>query len=235
MRNKVISLFGVVVMSLALSACSDESLEKDGGIVDATQDGVAADMTGDMTTDGSPPPAEYKFVKIEDLSTVTGAQDGADIDAVELQKSGTSSWAASAVSCKLPDGSDCTNPDKAVGASDAFCTNPTTQCFSNVEVPTDDPLTIPPYASLGGDDGTTKGTLIVQMSDKIENGDTLTIYELGNCDVSAQCSVTKTNKATPESIKVSVGTTASGPWTEVLAASDTLKHPMVEITISGLL
>jgi len=133
-----ISLFCVVAMSL--SACGDEGTAKDGGppgeaILDSrVPDTLAPDGP---PGDGSVPPAEYKFVKIEDLSTVTGAQDGADIDAVELKKTGGSTWVASVVSCKLPDNTDCANPSKVVGASDAFCSGGFTQCFSNVELPTE--------------------------------------------------------------------------------------------------
>jgi len=233
--RRLFSLFLVFALSLTLAACGEDDTTLDGTVsADTSTDGVAPDTTvPDMATDGMAPPAEYKFVKIEDLATVTGAQDGADIDAVELDKSGTSTWAASVESCTLPDGSNCANPDQAIGASDAFCTD-LTKCFSNYELPTDDPATLPPYTSLGGFDGTTSGTLVVQMSDKIENGDKLNVYEVGNCDISEACSVTTTVAASAESVKVSVGTSATGPWVEVLAASDTANHPKVEITISGL-
>lgn len=227
----------LIVGLLSLAACGEESTGTDGIITaDTSTDGVPPPDTGtpDMATDGTVPPAEYKFVKIEDLATLTSQyQDGADIDAVELDKSGTSTWAASVASCTLPDGSNCENSDKATGASDAFCTD-LTKCFSNVESPTDDPTTIPPYTSLGGNDGTTSGTLVVQMSDKIENGDKLNIYEVGNCAIATTCTDTSSTQATPESIKVSVGTSATGPWVEVLASSDTTNHPKVEITVSGL-
>jgi hypothetical protein len=237
--RRLFSLFLVFALSLTLAACGEDDTTLDGTVTaDTSTDGVAPDVgVPDMATDGTAPPAEYKFVKIEDLATVTGAQDGADIDAVELDKAGTSTWAASVASCTLPDGTDCKNSDKATGQADAFCDATLadlTKCFSNVESPTDDPTTIPPYTSLGGNDGTTSGTLVLQMSDKIENGDKLNIYELGNCDIATTCTDTSTSQATPESIKVSVGTSATGPWVEVLASSDTTNHPKVEITISGL-
>lgn len=227
-KNKWISLLCVLCLSLAFVACGEEA-GTDGGPPpgEAILDGVA---TPDLPpVDGGPPPAEYKYVKIEDLSTVTGAQDGADIDAVELDKSGTSSWAASVVSCKLPDASDCANPDKSTGASDAFCTDPA-ECYSNYELPTDNPATLPPYVALGG----TGGTLILMMTDKIENGDTLNVYEVGNCAVSEACGVASSTNASPESVKVSVATSDAGPWIELLAASDTNDHPKVTITVSGL-
>ena len=239
--RRLVSLLFVAALSLSLAACGEDDTTLDGTTTgDLTTDGVAAPDTGvpDMATDGAVPPAEYKFVKIEDLATLTSQyQDGADIDAVELDKSGTSTWAASVESCTLPDGSNCESSDKATGQADAFCDATLadlTKCFSNVESPTDDPATIPPYTSLGGNDGTTSGTLVLQMSDKIENGDKLNIYELGNCDIATTCTDTSTSQATPESIKVSVGTSATGPWIEVLASSDTANHPKVEITISGL-
>jgi hypothetical protein len=213
-----------------VAACGEDTDKNDGIIAgEGRLDGAVSDSA----TDGTTPPAEYKYVKIEDLATISGAQDGADIDAVELQKSGASSWAAAAESCTLPDGTTCENPDKAVGASDAFCTDPT-KCFSNVEVPTDDPATLPPYVSLGGFDGTTSGTLILSMSEKIENDDKLIVYEVGNCDVSEACGTGTPKTASPESVKVSVGKSATGPWVEVLAASETANHPKIEITVSGL-
>lgn len=223
-KSRWISLLCVFALSIAVAACGEEGTDLDGYI---TEDGTPP--PADTSVDGAPPPEEYKYVKIEDLSTVTGAQDGADIDAVELQKNGASSWAQSSVSCTLPDSSNCANPDKATGESDAFCTDPT-KCYSNFELPNDDPATLPPYTSLGG----TGGVQILMMADKIENDDKLVIYEVGNCDVSEACEVASTVQASPESIKVSVGTSDAGPWVVLLEASDTANHPKVEITVSGL-
>jgi hypothetical protein len=232
MRKTGWIVFLCLVVAVA-AACSETSEDLDGYVPAGDTGWLDGYVPADSGADGTTPPAEYKYVKIEDLSSVSGAQDGADIDAVELQKTAGSSWAAAAESCTLPDGTACANPDQAVGASDAFCSDPT-KCFSNYELPTDDPATLPPYVALGGFDGTTSGTLIVSMSEKIENGDTLFVYEVGNCDVSEACTVASTTKASPESVKVSVGTSATGPWVEVLAASDTTKHPDIEIPISGL-
>jgi hypothetical protein len=138
------------------------------------------------------------------------------------------------VSCKLPDGSACKNSDKATGQTDAFCAADPKRCFSNVEVPTDDPATIPPYVSLGGQIGSTSGTLVLLMSEPIANGDQIIIIELGNCKVSAACTDATTANATAESVKVSVAASDAGPWTVVLASSDTTKHPDIDITVAGL-
>jgi len=227
-KTRWIALLSVVVLSLAVAACSDTTAD-DGYIPsEGTLDGEVADLP---ITDGPPPTKEYKYVMIEDLSSVTGAQDGADIDAVELMKSGatTSTWAQSAVSCKMPGDIDCANPAQAAGASDAFCTDPA-ECFSNFELPTDNPATLPPYVALGG----AGGKLILLMAEKIENGDTLTVYEVGNCAISEACGVTPTINASPESIWVKISETETGPWIEVLAQSDTANHPKIEITLSAL-
>ena len=224
--------WNIVLCSLAFAfaatACSDLTSGTDGKI----DIGGIHDMA---VTDGTTPPAPYMYVKIEDLHPVTGAQDGADIDAVELIKAGTttSTWASSVASCTYPDGTTCANANKATGPSDAFCTDPT-KCYSNYEEPTDDPATLPPYVSLGGLVGGVSGTLILQMASPIANGDQLIVYEVGNCTVSSACGVASTTNATAESVKVSVAKSATGPWTVVLAASDTTKHPDIDITIAGL-
>ncbi len=215
---------------LIAGSCSDNSDATDGSSSDFLGMDGGADATAN---DGSQTASSYLFVRIEDLSTVSGNQDGADIDAVELIKNGVSTWALTSELCVLPDGSSCENGAAATGESDAFCTE-ADRCISHLETPQDDPNTLITYSSLGGKGTDNPGYQVLKMSDKIENGDTLVVYEVGNCKVSATCDDTQTVNADAESIKVSVGTSSTGPWYEMLAGSDTTKHPKISITIADL-
>lgn len=225
----LVSAIGIVL----LAACGTTDEDADGGTQDTfvpEPDTGAADTTSPDTIE--PPVTEYRFLLIKDLSDGSAdGVDGADIDAVELQKADESSWVKSVSSCKLPDDTDCANTEGIVGASDAFCGDPVdlTRCFSNFE--TADPA---PYVSLGGTVGEASGTIVVEMTEPIAEGDTLIVYELGNCAISATCEDTETVNAAAESIAVSIGTTAEGPWVDILASSTTAEHPAVTIEVPAL-
>lgn len=215
---------------LLVGACEVTEEEADGGTyVDTFVPEPDLGVENDMTE--PPPLPEYRFVMITDLSDVSGGGDGADIDAIELQKADTSSWVHSVVACALPDATACDNADAIVGPSDAFCGDPVdlSRCFSNYELA--DPA---PYVALGGAVGEDAGAIVVEMVDPMEPGDSLVIYELGNCAISATCEDVDTVTAAAESFNVAIAETADGPWIEVLPASATEDHPAVTVTIPEL-
>lgn len=230
MLKRLWSIVACLGLSVALVAgCDTLEEDLDGGVY---PDGEVFEDMGPSPDTGVIPTAEYRFVKITDLSDGTAAgTDGADIDAIELQKTAESFWATSVASCAWYEGTACADETAVLGVSDAFCGDPIDygRCYSNY-----DSGEVPPYVALGGTVDTDSGELVVEMGGLIEEGDALVIYELGNCEVSSTCEDTSTVTAAPDSFSVSVGETATGPWVEILSASDTMDHPTVTVVVPAL-
>ncbi|MBO4349562.1 MAG: hypothetical protein J6A01_01265 [Proteobacteria bacterium] len=140
----------------------------------------------------------YRYILIEDLSTTcqktqTGfcAPDaGADIDAIVLRKGGSienRSYATAVVEFNRPDGvatnqgnSMAANPDKVLGAPDAFNNYPTPDgCYyySKDFAGDDTEKRQYTFVSLGG----LGGRIVVDMNVNIEPDDGLDILELSEC------------------------------------------------------
>jgi len=145
----------------------------------------------------------YSFVRIDDLTTEWEPFEhrGADIDAVVLEKpTGTISFAKEvegyAWGSGLVIGVE-KYPWVAEGPPDAYYTYPdVSSCIL------DDDTVI----SLGG----TSGMIIVEMASPVEPGDTLTVLEVGDCDLGGVTAISN-------SVWVGVSTRPDidGPWLHV--------------------
>lgn len=114
--------------------------------------------------------ADYRYVRIDDLSNATGGADpGADIDAVVLHKPDGSAHFGAAVTWYEPSQSvSADDSSEILGAPDAFYAWPDDVSVCNVGGG---------FVSLGG-----AGTIIVDIGVPIEAGDTLEVLEVGACD-----------------------------------------------------
>lgn len=170
---------------------------------------------------------EYKFVRVDDLSTVSATDQatredpGADIDAIVLKKAvgGTSHYAVSVLGYQRGDGQGAEkvkayDPEAALGAPDSFTSYPTDnkRCQYYVGDPADGKYS---FVSLAGKPtaGQKGGYLIVEMGGIIEVDDTLDVLELGGCTVHN----TKDGKETTaiaEEIQVSIAIASDevGDW-----------------------
>lgn len=194
---------GLVVGS---ASCGDEDLLGDdggAGDVGVGDTGATADQSGgtDAATE-----VVYRFVRIQDDDTApTGEDPGADIDAVGLVKTGEPQYASLVAACEVgPSGGVCTNEEGVLGAPEAFpglADDNLDECDA----------TSANFVSLGG----TGGSVVVEMPADIESGDTLLIYEVGNCAV-----VGAGNQARAEPITVSIGESESGPWEALTLSGD---------------
>lgn len=170
---------------------------------------------------------EYKFVRVDDLSTVkpedqaTREDPGADIDAIVLKKAvgGASHYAVKVLGYQRGDGQGAEkikayDPEAALDAPDSFTSYPTDnkRCQYFVGAPADGKYS---FVSLAGkpDSGKKGGYLIVEMGGVIEADDTLDVLELGGCTV-FNTKDGKESKAIAEEIQVSIAIAAeeTGDW-----------------------
>ena len=164
-----------------------------GGTQDASGDADGADAEGETLP--------YRYVKITDLSEEGSTETaGADIDAIELVKeSGESYWANQVERSDLPSSHSLVDVNEMLGINDAVSTDGST---CNVDTG---------YVSLGGD--LSFAVVSFESNAVLEPGDTIRVYEVGNCDFGA-------GTANAEEIRIQVGTTADGEiWSLVANAS----------------
>lgn len=213
-------LFAAV--GLTITAC-----EVDGdGDADGTTSGTSGnDATTSGVTDTSGGTSggtvlNYYFVRVNDQSTNTGnTNPGADIDAIGIVKPDGTRHYVSKVEQYSPVNVDdiaalSAIPDNIIGAPTAFA-DPT-----NVSPASDCSLEDQNFVALGG----VGGYIIVSFGDAhVENGDTLNVYEIGNC--------ANGGVADPVEVQVSVASNADGEWVTVFSA---LAGPLMSSTVSGL-
>lgn len=134
---------------------------------------------------------EYRFVRVDDLSAKSETPDGgADIDSITIFKQDGAVGYADEVKAYEHGGGngDALDTSQALGAPDAFYDYPDTDLCEVGDDTTDDM-----FLSLGG----LGGYLVVHMSETIEEGDTLEVLEVGDCDFGS-------GTAIPEDVEVSV-------------------------------
>lgn len=178
-------------------------------------------------------PKPYKYIKIDDLTTMSDIAEldsdgkvkrwksedpGADIDAIVLTKAGSGEpiYAESVQGYRRGDGDSSTDDrthafdsEAILHAPDSMDTYPSDTCKYYLGDPQDAATRKYPFVSLGGENG----WIIVEMGGNIEKGDHIDIIELGDCNLSNTQSGT-TNKAKAESMKVqvAVGDKTTSTW-----------------------
>ena len=211
---------------------------------------------------------KYVKIQDETPEVKTGYDPGADIDAVVLTKSAANGggeyyaadvvqyWRGGGQVCKGKDQSKCKepghayDPDKIIGAPDAVVdyANPDREgiCHyldtANTDYTNEETGKVFLFVSLGGKgnvDGKSTGFIIVQMQKKIENGDNLSVMELGGCKIKKEDTFDKNkdiNNAEAEKISVSVAISddaADGEWIEVIKSSSATKG-VVSATVANI-
>lgn len=219
----------VAMMSLGMQACLPEGDGGSGGRSDAlgdtsgTSGGVdivddedvdaaGFDTSGvSFDTSGSTPALKYYFVRINDQSTNSGTNPGADIDAVSITKANTGERVyANRIEdygpVNLQDISGVSViAENILGEPTAFgIPFDPANAGSDLECSLDDEN----YVTLGG----VGGYIIVSFGDAhIENGDTITVYEIGNCN--------DQGVADPIEVQVSVSAGVDDVWVTVFSAA----------------
>jgi len=177
--------------------------------IDVMDDG---DMASDMVAT-----SDYRYVRVDDLSMQADTIDGgADIDAIILDKGDGTQHFATKIEGFVHGGGTVTgdeiDPTAATGAPDTFSAYPdTTTC--DVENGS--------FVSLGG----MGGFLIVEMAATIDEGDVITVLEVGGCDFG-------TGEAIPEPVDVSVSTAREidASW-EIIGTGD---GPEIVVSVPAL-
>ncbi len=159
--------------------------------------------------DFTPEPLNYYFVRVNDLSTNVGNNPGADIDAISLTKerSGERIYVTRVEEYRPVNEADISGvsilPDNVLGAPTAFGT-PFDPANAGADKSCD--LGDEHFVSLGG----VGGYIIVSFGDAhIENGDTVTVYEIGNCNGKGV--------SDPVEVQVSVSSNVDGNWVTVFS------------------
>lgn len=214
-------LFAVV--GLSMTACE---VDGDGDAETSSTTNTSTDTgssSGDTDTNVTPV-NNYYFVRINDKSpNISGSNPGADVDAVSITKSGTGRRAyASRVEQYEPiNTADIAAasavPDNILGEPTAFGVpfDP-----NNAGSDKECSLADANFVALGGDGG----YIIVSFGDDhVENGDVVTVYEIGNCDGEGT--------ADPLQVQVSVASSADGNWITVF---DAALGPVMTGTASNL-
>lgn len=154
----------------------------------------------------------YYFMRVNDQSTNAGVNPGADIDAITITKSTTGRRASvSRVEEYRPvNTADISRvsmqPDNILGDPTAFGTP-----FDPAQVGSDKECSLEDehFVSLGG----VGGYIIVSFgADHVETGDTITVYEIGNCN--------KQGASDPIEVQVSVSSNIDGEWITVFSATE---------------
>ncbi len=196
---------GLVLCMGCLFGCDDSHATRRGdGYVESY-----SIICWDMQTDHD---LNYYFVRVNDLSTNAGVNPGADIDAIQITKAKTGERAfVSRVEEYVPvndaDISDVSIlPDNILGAPTAFGTP-----FDPAEAGSDKTCSLDDehFVSLGG----VGGYIIVSFGDAhVENGDAVTVYEIGNCNGEGV--------SDPVEVQVSVSSNVDGEWITVFSATE---------------
>ena len=160
---------------------------------------------------------DYRFVRIDDLSPMSETPDGgADIDSIILFKSDGSPYYATEVKGFNHGGGAGTelNPEDSLNAPDAFEDYPS---VDNCRVDGG-------FVSLGG----LGGYLIVQIdpATEIENGDILTVLEVGGCDFDGGTAIIEEVE-----VAVSVGSDPNDPHWFTLGTGE---GPEIDFPVSNL-
>lgn len=157
-----------------------------------------------------PPRGNYYFVRINDQSLNMGANPGADIDAVSITKAvdGSRHYAQRVEDYSPINVADISVvsilPDNILGEPTGFGLpfDP-----ANAGADKECSLLDENYVSLGG----VGGYIIVSFGEAyVENGDVVTVYEIGNCNGQGQ--------GDPIEVQVSVASAADGEWVTVFVA-----------------
>ena len=208
MKKLLLLLFTLAALGFAVG-CELES--------DADADATTANDTGtiDTPTDNTVTYLDHRYVRLDDLSNNQDGEDpGADIDAVILTKGGTGATSYALNSVDYSPGvtaGDNQVPSDATGAPDAFAAYPdTTTCNADEG-----------FVTLGG-----FGYIILEMGDKMEAGDTITVLEVGGCDYGGS------NPAKVETVQVqvSVADSATNPHWQVVGSG---QGPAIAFTLDA--
>lgn len=211
----------VCVDSTTPSCTADQILYRDSdGLllcisnVESEQDALCGGSTIDPDNPDVPDPVDYRYIRIDDLSTKMKADDGkedpgADIDAVGVkQKEGGFIWAQEVVGYLRADGQSsvkdktiAANPEMAIGAPDSVTGYESRdgKCEYYKGNAQDADSREYTFVSLGGEGG----YLIVDMGVGVVDGDIVHVMELGDCELQ-NTSDGKHSTAKKEKIKVSV-------------------------------
>jgi hypothetical protein len=216
-----------VVMSAQLVGCVDNmddgESEQDrlsggslasGGLYGNGATSGAGSSSGTESTSGGTTPTDqpttpYYFVRINDIGTQGGMNPGADIDAVAVVKPNGATAYADQVQEYMPVNAQDLSamsmlPENILGEPTAFGT-PFEPQFAGPDkyCSLDDSH----FLGLGG----LGAYVIVSFVDAIENGDTVTVYEVGNCDGEG--------KLDPVQVQVSVSAAVDGNWVTIFEAN----------------
>ena len=237
------TLFAPILLALAtllVMGCEVEPTETDSDADTSTGVDTAGVDTAEDTTTGP----VYTFIRVDDLSTdVTGEDPGADIDAINLIKAADSRrvFANSVSSYSAATTVRSGDANEALGAPDGFPTfatdgsTATCQLYKDLTAcqaaPDDATACAPTFVSMGG----TGGYVIVSIPDgeMIEEGDTVQVFEMGNCEFESKDNPGTTGNAAAEPVKiqVSIAGDVDGSWVVV---SDTGEGPLIAGTVPAL-
>lgn len=214
-------LFAVV--GLSMTACEVDG-DGDAETTGTTSSGTdTSGSTSGTSGDTSGTTLNYYFVRVNDQSTNTGTNPGADLDAISITKggSGERAYVTRVEEYKPVNEADISGvsilPDNILGAPTAFGTpfDP-----ANAGSDKDCDLGDENFVALGG----VGGYIIVSFGDAhVENGDTVTVYEIGNCNGNG--------KADPVEVQVSVSSNVDGNWVTLFSAA---AGPVMSGAVSGL-
>lgn len=189
----------------------------------------------------------------EDKNVCTNEDPGADIDAIALKKAtdGSVTYAKRVVEYKnnftagvsvfyKEDNTIAINPEKVTGAPDSLFEYATeaglpaddAKCRYVKEGITDgnygpDDYT---FVSLGG----AGGYIVVEMDQKIENGDTVDVLEVGDCElISSTGTTTSSSKVMKEDVSVQVSVNGNDGW-KTIKESGHATNGLISISVAGL-
>lgn len=186
-----------VELEIAITAPATEGrLQASWQLVDDRGDTFGPTLPLDLNVGAEPGAGPATWVRVRDLSdVVTGADPGADIDAIGVVRAsgGTdwatevAAWVATPSSVSHDDARDC------LGPPDAFYSWPATSvCAVDGG-----------FVSLGG-----AGELVVRVPGAPAAGDAVVVLEVGGCSFDGGVAI-------EDRIEVSAGPTADGPWQRV--------------------
>jgi hypothetical protein len=221
----------IAAVGLITTACEvDDDADGDGGTTSGgTDTNPTTDTDNSTSGTGTTTFQKFYYVKILDASSGAGSQNpGADIDAVRLRKqSGATFFAQNVIEYK-PVGADkisaeSSNTNNVLGEPDSFAAvgedfntaGPNSKCSLKDEY----------YLGLGGPGGYV--VIDFGRNNDVENGDVLTVYEVGNCNGNSGGA----GIADPVTVQISVGKSIDENWLTVLNFA---AGPVMEGAVSGL-
>lgn len=209
-HRSVVGMLVVVLCAGFVGGCDDDRKSNGEFYSDAYVDRASCVAAGGFLNGWDI--LEYYFVRVNDQSTNAGVNPGADIDAITITKSTTGRRASvSRVEEYRPvNTADISRvsmqPDNIVGDPTAFGTP-----FDPEQVGPDKECSLDDehFVSLGG----VGGYIIVSFgADHVETGDTITVYEIGNCN--------KQGASDPIEVQVSVSSAVDGEWITVFFGTE---------------